>query len=116
MLIGGKAKGEWTEIDKRLLEAYQTMKDETCGHCGYPLWLCRNQDVLWAVETDLCNADKALENWRSSKTDSKGKSSIKPGVHPYVRPYVQIFDEKGEPSEDFTNLPHRKEFFQPTTV
>jgi len=103
-------------MDFRLLEAYQTMKDEACGHCGHPVWLCRNEDVLWAVETDMCNADQTLEKWRESKTDSKGKSTIKPGVHPFVKPFVQVFDESGEPSEDFENLPSRREFFERPTV
>ena len=116
MLIGGKAKGKWTEMDKRLLEAYQTMKDESCGHCGHPVWLCRNENVMWAVETDICNADEALEKWREGKTDSKGKTTIKPGVHPYVKPYVLKFNEQNEPVEDFTDLPSRNAYFQPTTV
>jgi len=103
-------------MDFRLLEAYQVMKDENCRHCGHPVWLCRNENVMWAVETDLCNADQVLQKWQESKVDSKGKSTIKPGVHPFVKPFVLVPGNDGDLNEDFVNLPSRKEFFEQPTV
>ena len=116
VVVGGQPHDEWTDMDFRILEAYQIMQDEACGHCGNPIWLCRNEEVMWAVKSDMCYADRALEEWHDKQRDSKGKSGVKAGVHPYATAYVQKFDDSGEMFEDTENLPSRQSFFEGLTT
>lgn len=107
MLVFGEQPGDWTNADRRLVLAYQTLQDETCGHCGNPLWLCRNTDVEWVVETDTCFAERATADWQEKRSDKKNYN----GIHPYAVPYTIAFDESGYAVEDRENLPSRRAFF-----
>lgn len=115
MVLGEQPDGPWTDSDRRLLRAYQIMQDESCGHCGQPIWLCRNEDVLWEVRSDECGSTAAVENWQERKKDSKGKSTIKPGVHPYAVPYVQVIDGR-DVKQEYDNLPSRESYFNKSST
>lgn len=106
----------WTDADFRLLEAYQILQDETCGNCGHPIWLCRSNEVLWAVRSATCQAERTVAEWRDGRTDKDGKSTVKEGTHPYSVPFVHTFDDSGNPVEDYDNLPSRRSFFQSDDV
>ena len=109
LLFNGQP-GDWTDADRRLLRAYQTLKDESCSHCGHPIWLCRSEGVEWAVHTDTCFADRALGQWREAQ--EKADKPDRPGRHPYVVPYTLGFDEEGKSFEDKDNLPSRSDYFK----
>jgi hypothetical protein len=69
----------WTKFDFMLLEAYQILKDETCGDCGNPIWICRNEfasNVGFKVKTTTCFAKAELEKHheRLSKSELSKKS------------------------------------------
>lgn len=73
-----------------MLEAYQTLQDETCQECGNPIWVCRNEDasnVGFKVKTAKCFAKAELDKW--NEKEEKKKSSKKAyGEYPYVVPYT----------------------------
>lgn len=53
----------WSDLDYKLVQAYQTIKDETCSKCGNPVWLCRSTDsnIDWSIDTSVCYATRAIE-------------------------------------------------------
>lgn len=110
VLVFNEQPGDWSDADRRLLRAYQTLQDESCSHCGNPVWLCRSGKVEWSVAQSTCNADRALEVWREAQ-DKAGRKP-KPGSHPYPDPYVIRFDADGTAYEDRESLPSREEYFR----
>ena len=83
---------DWTELDYKLIQAFHTLKDETCPKCGNPIWLCHSTDsnIDWNVDTTTCYASKAVEARRfrddnGTKIPSK-KESANWGVDYYARP------------------------------
>lgn len=116
MVFHEQPSDPWTGSDFRLLEAYQIMQDESCGHCGHPVWLCRNPDVEWEVRTSTCESDRSITTWREQQTDSDGKSKVKNGVHPYAIPFVFEFSDDGSPVKEFTKLPSREDFYTKDSV
>lgn len=111
MIFGTQPGDDWVSADYKLLEAYQTLQDETCGHCGHPIWLCRSkEDIQFDIRTDTCFADKAMQEWQETQKDKKGKSKTKHGEHPYTMPFTYDPDNNMEPS--YTKLPSRKSYFE----
>lgn len=96
-----------------MIEAYQTLLDETCSDCGNPTWLCHSEDsnLQWKPKTQTCYAAKALGEYRETLS-KKNKGKQTPGEQPYVVPFVLKFDEDGDPVEDYENLPTREDFFK----
>jgi hypothetical protein len=83
MLFHEQPNEVWTKFDFLLLEAYQILKDETCGHCGNPIWICRNENasnVGFKIKTSKCFAKAELEKHyeqqekRKSKTKTYGET------------------------------------------
>lgn len=98
-----------------MLDAYQLLQNETCSHCGHPVWLCRNEDVQWDVRTDTCFAEKEQQSWEDSKKDKNGKSDLRPGEHAYTVPFVYLKNERGQfisGEPDYDNLPGREDYYK----
>lgn len=80
----------WETYDFKLLEAYQVLQDETCQHCGNPLWLCRSSDrnVNPVVKIATCSGKAALEKREKGRqSDGKKKQRVRdllPGEYEYV--------------------------------
>ena len=90
------------------MEAYQTIKDETCPSCGNPIWLCRStsNEFRFKVKSGVCAASRALESYKNSKKnpkdrvkDSKDKADW--GKFFYTVPELLPFGEKLPTREDF---------------
>lgn len=113
MLFHEQPTDPWTRGDFKLIEAYQTLQDETCSDCGNPTWLCHSEDsnLAWSVKTQVCYAAKTLgEHREEASKKNKGKQS--PGEQMYVVPFTLKYDEDGNPEEDYENLPTREAFFK----
>jgi hypothetical protein len=87
-----------------LLEAYQTLQDETCSQCGNPIWICHNEfadSVGFKIKTVKCFAKAELEKHqeRQQKKDSKKKSY---GQIEIVVPYAY----------DNSELPSRRSYLE----
>lgn len=97
----------WTKFDFMLLEAYQTLKDETCSDCGNPIWVCRNEfadNVGFKIKSTKCFAKAELEKFHEK--ESKRESSRKKyGETEYVVAYTY----------DGSDLPTRMQYFQALT-
>jgi len=81
----------WETYDFKLLEAYQMLQDETCQHCGNPLWLCRSSDrnVRAVVKVARCHGKAELERREKarnpdSKSNKRAPKALLPGEYEYV--------------------------------
>lgn len=89
MLFHEQPSDPWVPFDFMLLEAYQTLEDETCGECGNPIWVCRNEEannVGFKVKVTKCFAKAELDKWtekENKKTNKKGFGEI-----PYIVAYT----------------------------
>jgi hypothetical protein len=104
MLFHEQPTDPWTEFDFLLIEALQILEDETCGHCGNPIWICRNDDaqnVGFKIKTSTCYANAEMERWRE-KQEKSGSSKKRHGELPYVVAYTY----------DGGDLPTRASFYQ----
>lgn len=104
--------GDWESLDYKLLQAYQTLKDETCKECGNPLWLCRSTDNMigWSVDTTTCYASQAIEA-RRFKDDNGGKTPEKKDSGKWGKTYFA----RPKPVINNGTLPTRKDFYQKDT-
>lgn len=109
MIFREQPTDPWTDYDYALLEAYQTIKDETCQQCGNPIWLCRSSSntFKFTVKTDVCRATKALEDYKNlkKKPSERAKSEDKRdwGKFFYTTPTLLPFED---------TMPNRKEFYE----
>lgn len=57
-----------------IAEAYQILESERCSQCGYPRWICHNDDGDIGVDVteDICYVKRELENVDREKTSQKG--------------------------------------------
>jgi hypothetical protein len=104
MLFHEQPSDPWVPFDFLLLEAYQTLEDETCNECGNPVWVCRNEEasnVGFKIKTGRCFGKAELDKWLEK--DSKKKSTKKSyGEYPYIVAYTY----------DNGPLPSRNDYFQ----
>ena len=104
MLFHEQPSDPWVPFDFLLLEAYQTLEDETCNECGNPVWVCRNEDasnVGFKIKTGRCFGKAELDKWLEK--DSKKKTTKKSyGEYPYIVAYTY----------DNGPLPSRSDYFQ----
>lgn len=79
MIFHTQPDEDWVRFDFMLLEAYQSLQDETCPKCGHPIWLCRSQsaDIYFDVQDDYCQADRALKEHEAKSNKSKPSASEK---------------------------------------
>lgn len=73
------------------------LQEETCGECGNPIWVCRNEDASWIgfkVKTTKCFAKAEMDKWREAQEKKSKKQA--PGVIPYVVPFS--YDDRPMPS------------------
>lgn len=80
----------WTKFDFLLLEAYQMLQDETCGQCGNPIWICRNEfaaNVGFKVKTIKCFAKAELER-HAEIQEKRGNKKKTYGEQEVVVPYT----------------------------
>ena len=104
MLFHEQPSAPWVPFDFLLLEAFQTLEDETCGECGNPIWVCRNEEasnVGFKIKIGRCFGKAELDKWLEK--DSKKKSSKKTyGEYPYIVSYTY----------DNGPLPSRNDYLQ----
>jgi hypothetical protein len=93
MLFHEQPSDPWVPFDFMLLEAFQTLQDETCSDCGNPIWICRNEsaaNVGFKIKTSTCFAKAELDRWQE-KEDKKKSSKKAYGQNPYIVAYT--YDE-----------------------
>lgn len=97
MVIGADSRKKWDDLDILIMSAYQVIKDEECGQCGMPRWLCHNSDpkLQVRVKYDECVAKRAIDDARESRKDSDKD----PGVA-----YPEFYDLDERPLESFRDL------------
>ncbi len=89
MLFHEQPSDPWVPFDFMLLEAYQTLEDETCGECGNPVWVCRNEEannVGFKIKVTKCFAKAELDKWVEKENKKTSKKSY--GEIPYIVPYT----------------------------
>jgi hypothetical protein len=88
----------WTQFDFMLIEAYQILQEETCGECGNPIWVCRNEEADWIgfkVQSTVCFAKEEMDKWKAIQEKKKNQKA-KPGVINY--PVAFSYDDRPMPS------------------
>ena len=98
MLFHEQPADEWTRYDYLLLEAYQILQDETCSHCGNPIWICRNEfaaNVGFKIKTAVCFAKAELDRHQEAQEKKKSKQK-RYGEQDYVVAYT--YDNSDMPS------------------
>lgn len=110
MIFREQPTDPWTDYDFALIEAYQTIKDETCQQCGNPIWLCRSSSnaFKFTVKTDTCQGTKALERYKDDKkkaSEREKDNEVKKnwGKFFYTVPTLLPFEEK---------MPTRRDFYE----
>ena len=102
----------WTELDFKLLEAYQQLQDEICPQCGQPVWLCRSnaQNIEWSVEETTCWASRAVEEkkWKHDHKKGSPKKEDKAEWGRVLYPVPRVPNYLGETAV----LPTREEFYR----
>lgn len=86
-----------------LVEALQMLEDETCGECGNPIWVCRNEDasnVGFKIKTTVCYGKAELDKWQQAQEKRNKKAA--PGELPYIVAYTY----------DDSPLPTRASFYR----
>lgn len=111
MVFREQPVGMWTDMDFKLLEAYQITLNERCPQCGNPVWLCHStsDDISWHLEKSVCHATREKEKieWRKDhKGAPKAKDSQDWGVAPYMVPSVPSYRPEG------TKLPRREDYYR----
>lgn len=82
----------------------QILEDETCGQCGNPIWVCRNEsagNVGFKVKEATCFATAELERWQEKEEKKKSKKK-KHGSYPYTVAYTY----------DGSDMPSRRQFYE----
>ena len=100
MLFHEQPKEDWTELDFMLLEAMEILEEETCGQCGNPIWICRNEsaaNVGFKIKTATCFAQAELDRWNEREEKKKSKQK-RHGQYPYVVAYT--YDESDFPTRN----------------
>jgi hypothetical protein len=90
MLFHEQPSDPWTRFDFLLVEAFQTLQDETCNDCGNPIWICRNDNatnVGFKIKVTTCYAKGELERWKE-KQEKKNSSKKTYGETPYIVAYT----------------------------
>ena len=103
MLFHEQPFDPWTKFDFLLLEAYQTLQDETCGQCGNPIWICRNENatnVGFKIKTAVCFAKAELDRHNEQQEKKKSKKKTY-GESDYVVAYTY----------DGSDMPSRASYF-----
>jgi hypothetical protein len=98
MIFHEQPTDPWIDFDFMLIEAYQILQEETCGECGNPVWVCRNEDADWIgfkVKTSICFAKEEMDKWRSAQ-EKKKNYKPKPGAIHY--PIAFSYDDRPMPS------------------
>lgn len=77
MIFGEPDPHTWTDFDYQLVEAYQTLQDETCS-CGNPVWLCRveHRNVKFTVIPSICYAQAEIAKPINAKKQGPGVSLV----------------------------------------
>lgn len=94
VLILGKdsRKQKITQTDITLSKAYQRFLNELCAQCGYPKYLCHNDDnrIQFRLARDECAATAMAEGEqrRIAKAAEKNPDSMPRGVRIYAEPYL----------------------------
>jgi hypothetical protein len=89
MLFHEQPSDPWVPFDFLLLEAYQSLEDETCNECGNPIWVCRNEEasnVGFKIKTGRCFAKAELDKWLERDAKKNKKKSY--GETPYIVAYT----------------------------
>lgn len=103
----------WTDFDFALIEAYQTIQDETCPQCGNPVWLCRSdsKEIYASVKTGECRGAKALEKYKDSKKSAKDRAK-KEEAREWGKSYFVEFDLLPIEKADGKTMPTRKDYYE----
>jgi hypothetical protein len=91
MLFHEQPSDPWVPFDFLLLEAYQSLEDETCNECGNPIWVCRNEEasnIGFKVKVGKCFAKAELDKWMEK--DSKNSKKKTYGESPYIVAYTYV--------------------------
>lgn len=67
MLTPWRGQPDLPEADAVLIHGYSLYQASLCHACGRPLVECRDSDNEFDVETDVCNASAAIEEWRAGE-------------------------------------------------
>jgi hypothetical protein len=98
MIFHEQPSDPWIDFDFMLIEAYHMLQEETCGECGNPVWVCRNENADWIgfkVKSTVCFAKAEMDKWSEAQQKKKNKKS-KPGVINY--PVAFSYDDSPMPS------------------
>lgn len=73
----------WTKADKKLYMAYQILQDETCPHCGNPIWLCKSSErnLGFKVKINTCYSKLESDKWQDNS-----RNNLKAGQYISVSP------------------------------
>jgi len=82
-----KDLGQWSGLDKKLAMAHKIMEKETCGLCGNPIWICRNEDnnVDFSIRVGTCHSKSKMEKNEASRSKRKN-GKLKEGQYLYSVP------------------------------
>jgi len=88
MILHTQPRKRWDEFDFLCIEAHQIVLSERCAQCGYPRWLCHNEEenAGWKAVQDVCFATREVENKNADKVDGlpeKQKRGMKLRVEPF---------------------------------
>lgn len=97
----------WTNLDRGLVVALQTIEDERCPECGQPTWQCRsdNSDIVYRVEESVCFATRRLREYEDGKLPSKERAKPKDRKEWGVIRYPVVETISGAP------VPNRIQYF-----
>lgn len=105
LVLGKDSKKGWNKWDTLLAKAYQRFLNELCQQCGYPKYLCHNDDnrIQFKLASDDCEATAMTERAQHEAAEAAKKSpnSQKFGERLYAEPFLSqdAIDEGLEPSD-----------------
>ncbi|MET4703109.1 hypothetical protein [Frigoribacterium sp. UYMn621] len=75
MILHTQPRKAWNAYDFLLLEAFAIYEAEKCSQCGYPVWICHNEDEAYRIEFDLvddvCYAKREIDMVNEANSQSK---------------------------------------------
>lgn len=78
--------GKWSELDLLLLEAYQSHEEEQDQKTGLPIWVTRDDGLMFNIEEGINYAEAALADFDKAAKGPKGDKEPPAGLFRYVAP------------------------------
>lgn len=83
MILGEDNRKAYSKMDYLVLQAYGQFKREQCASCGFPTWICRNEDGALIAKKRIvkCWVTEEVDGWRENMKDDDDAKFVRAEVY-----------------------------------